>query len=713
MKTPDAVVALTGFGGLEAHQPGAAVARALRDGWQANISIEALGYDSVMTAAWMPGVADRLHLIPAIGASDDAVLEQILRIHEKTHLDALLPCLNNEVALISRLSERLARAGIHTLLPRPDRIDIIHKPHLPKFFFEHQLLAPSTRHLAEPNDILLHAEQFGFPLLMRGIYSGVKVVYTPEQARFEALRLDAGRGEGVLLQAMIYGDQFSVALVADRDGEASGMVIMRQLAANENGLMVCGTVVDDPEIDKTVRRILKKLDWRGPLELDLVRPQGCNELYLRDINAHFPCWIRLSHWANCNLPALLLSEILLCTKKTPQKAQPGPIILHGISETLVPLADVLSLHRRQSVAGPATNGRLRDNICSTGLRVAVTGISSFDVVNPGIGVARALRLAPEVSQVYGLCYGNFDSGSYDPDLFDAVCTLPAYNDAEAILERLRTLYLSHPFDVVIPCIDDEIPYFIQIKDELTQMGVRTLLPSLEAFERRSKPVLFGPKTRADWGAFEIPESHVVRSEAEVTRALEAVGLPAAIKGPICQCIAVNSAAEARAAWLRLRSYGNTEAIIQPLIAGPVFAVACVCDPQHRALSMLSVKKLARCERGSTWSALHIAQPELEASFGEMLCELEWVGPVEGEFIRDEIRDRFYLIEINPRFTGWIFYSAGLGSNHPGVAVRTAMGESTEAVSNNPNLVFMRSSSEILVRPTTLAALTIKGVIRHA
>lgn len=539
------------------------------------------------------------------------------------------------------------------------------------------------------------------------------MAYTPEQARFEALRLDAGRGEGVLLQSMIYGDQFSVALVADRDGEPSGMVIMRQLATNENEIMVCGTVVDDPEIDQYVRKILKNLDWRGPLELELIRPQGYSELYLRDINAHFPCWIRLSHWANCNLPALLLSEILLCAKKIPQRAQPGPIILHGISETLVPLADVLSLHRRQSVAGPATNGRLRDNICPTGLRVAVTGISSFDVVNPGIGVARALRLAPDVSRIYGLCYGNFDSGSYDTDLFDAVYTLPTYNNAAAILERLQSLYLNHPFDVVIPCIDDEIPYFIQIKEALARMGVRTLLPSLEAFERRSKPVLFGPRTRADWGAFEIPESHLVRSDEEVTRALMTVGLPAAIKGPICQCIAVNSAAEARAAWQRLRSYGNTEAIIQPLIAGPVFAVASVCDTEHRAHSMLSIKKLARCERGSTWSALHIAQPALEASFAKMLSELEWVGPVEGEFIRDEIRDRFYLIEINPRFTGWIFYSAGLGSNHPGVVMRLAMGESTEVIANNPHLVFMRSSSEILVSPTNLAALTIKGVIQHA
>ncbi len=718
MSSPDAVIALTGFGGLDAPHSGTSVARTLRKGWAGNITIEALGQHSVMTGAWMPGVADGLHLIPAVAEGDDAIFEQLMAVHRRGRLDALLPCLNEEISTISRLSERLRAEGIRTLLPRPDRIRAVQKKQLPNFFLDHQIPAPRTVHVQDPAGIPLHADSLGFPLLIRGVYSGVRIVYSLQQAQLEAQRMAEGSGRGVLLQQLIAGDQFNVALIADRNGGAAALVTMRKLAVNENGLAVCGTVVHDPQIHRMALTILKKLDWRGALELDFVRPVGSRDVYLRDINCHLPPWVMLSHWADCNLPVLLLQEMLKdrrgCNGSRTRHARPGPILLQGITEAVVPLGDLINLQRRRCVPGPARNGNGRINPDSgTGIRVAVTGTSSFDVVNPGIGVARALRLAPDVSAVYGLCYGNFDSGTYQPDLFDAVFNLPTWNDAGEILARLKSVHRTHPFDVIVPCIDDELPHFISIRDELAKLGVRTLLPSQSAFDQRSKLRLFDSSMKSDQGAFEIPESRIVSSEEQAAEAIEAVGLPAVVKGPISQCIVVNSAVEARTAWLKLHSWGFDKAIVQPLIEGPIFAVASVCDREHRALATLTVKKLARCDRGSTWSALHVRQPELEASFRELLQQIGWTGPVEGEFIRDEIRDRFYLIEINPRFTAWIFYSAALGSNHPALAVRAALGDPVSIADDSPDLVFMRSSSEIHVRPTVLAALTTKGFIKHA
>ncbi len=720
MNLTEAAIALTGFGGLDAPHAGTAVARTLRQGWSGPVRIVALGQQSVMTGAWMPGVADQLHLIPGAEADDETLFEALLAIQRRTRLDALVPCLNEDIAPLSRLSERLRAEGIRTLLPRPDRTLAVQKPQLQKFYFDHQIMAPRTVHVEDPATIALHIDALGCPLLVRGRYSGVRVAYSLQQAQLEAQRLAGRQGDGVLLQQWLAGDEFSVALVADAEGAPAALVTMRKLAVNDNGLTVCGSVVHDPQIHRMALTILKKLHWRGALELEFVRPRGSRDIYLRDLNSHLPAWVMLSHWADCNLPVILLKEMFKDRRvrngdKT-RHARPGAILLQGVSETVVPLRDLLDLQRRRTASGPLHNGKHRQSRqrqTATGIRVAVTGTSSFDVVNPGLGVARALRLAPEVSAVYGLCYGNFDSGSYQPELFDAVFSLPSYSNATLILERLQAIHNSHPFDVIVPCIDDELPQFIAIREALEAMGVHTLLPSQDAFDRRAKLRLFGPGMVSDWGAFEIPESRIIGSEQQAVAATETLGLPAVVKGPIAQCLVVNSSAEAQTAWYKLQSYGVEQAIVQPLIEGPIFAVASVCDRNHQALTSLTVKKLARCDRGSTWSALQVRQPQLEADFSRLLRQIKWVGPVEGEFIRDEIRDRFYLIEINPRFTGWIFYSAALGSNHPILAVKAALGDPLEIAGDSPDLVFMRSSSDIMVRPTSLAALTTKGFLHHA
>ena len=42
--------------------------------------------------------------------------------------------------------------------------------------------------------------------------------------------------------------------------------------------------------------------------------------------------------------------------------------------------------------------------------IAITGISSFDVVMPGLGVANSLQNQPQIEKLYGLGYGPYDSG---------------------------------------------------------------------------------------------------------------------------------------------------------------------------------------------------------------------------------------------------------------------------------------------------------------
>ena len=244
------------------------------------------------------------------------------------------------------------------------------------------------------------------------------------------------------------------------------------------------------------------------------------------------------------------------------------------------------------------------------------------------------------------------------------------------------------------------------------MGIQTLLPAQSDFERREKVNLFTRLDKTDWQSFVMPETLHCRSADEVEAAVTQLGFPAAIKGPMSFAFPAETAAEARAAWARLRQKGCDEALVQPFIRGDKFAVATVIDRTHAALDSFSIKKLRTCERGSTWSAIHLCLPELEQAFAAFLRSIDWVGPAEGEFIRDETTEAFYMIEVNPRFTAWIGFTADAGPNHPNLAARTALGQTAEIVESRRDLMFMRSCRDYSITPSAFAALATRGVLYH-
>lgn len=712
MKQPSRRVAISGFHGLDNPEPGTPVARALRQGWRGAIEIDALTYDPLTTGAWMPGVADALHIVPSLKDGDDAVFARIMEIHKRRRLDALIPCLDLEIPVYARLADRLAREGIGTLLPSAENAYAIGKTRLAKFCHDHDIAAPKTIHVASLGDLPLHAQQFGFPLFIKSTVVGAKRVGDITRAISEADKFNKRWDGGVILQEVLAGEEFVVSAVAGRNGRCRAIVAMRKLGLNEKGKGVVGAVIDDPEIIDHAKAILEKLDWRGPLEMEFIRSPATKRLYLIEVNCRFPSWIMLAHWARCNLPVVLLQEILQPRTTRLAPARPGTTFVRDIDETAVPLERIRQLRRFGSCDGPAPTPPRRRNGLDADIRVAVSGIGTLDVVNAGLGAARALRAAPDIASIYGLGYGRFDSGLYRPELFDRAFSLPASDDPGVLLDRLKVIHHGSPFDVIIPCLDGEIPRFIEIRDELQAIGIKTLLPSSEAFERRTKTKLFTGRLRADWGGFEIPRAVRVSGEEDVERAVAKLGFPVVVKGPISHAVRARDGDEARDAWRYLRERGEREGLVQQLIEGDNFAVAAVCGRDHRVLTSLSIKKLRRCDRGSTWSALRAPQPALEESLAAFLAHIGWVGPVEGEFIRERNSERFFLIEINPRFTAWIGLSAPLGLNHPYAAVCTALDRPFEIPAGSDDLVFMRSCEDVLVSARDFAAIAMKGELLH-
>jgi hypothetical protein len=89
----------------------------VREGWTGDLEICAWSYGSPANGAWLPGVVDRLQVLPALEAGEQQVLEAIVEGHERASIAALIPG-EADVPLVARLADRLADRGIRTLRRR-------------------------------------------------------------------------------------------------------------------------------------------------------------------------------------------------------------------------------------------------------------------------------------------------------------------------------------------------------------------------------------------------------------------------------------------------------------------------------------------------------------------------------------------------------------------------------------------------------------------
>ncbi len=658
---------------------------------------------------------DRLDVLPRLDSSEETIFSAIVAAHEKTAIDALIPG-EADVAPIARLAERLRERGIHTLLPLAHRVDALTRANLAKFLHDLRIPGPLTVSVSSVAEVAALAERIGYPLYVRGMDVGEHLVYNGQQAAHAAAQLYAPTQAGVTLQYQVAGERFSVGLVADSEGRCRALVTIKIVAVNGAGKTVTGTIVSLEHIERFALAFVKTAQWRGPLTLELVIPFGYSQPLVCDARCHLPNWCQATQWGGANLAVALLRETLGMRRKV-TRPRPGTMFVRGVAESAIALDDLIRLRRHGRLAAMAPINGVRHARFGTpkerGLVVAITGTSTFDMVNPGLGVARALRQAPEVERIVGLAYGTLESGSYQPALFDDVYRLPDSGSLEALSQRIEEIHASRRIDVLLPCLDGELPLFIRMRKRLDRIGIHTLLPDQGAFARRAKKELFSGKLHEDWGAFSIPQSRYARNGAETVRAVEAEGLPAIVKGPLFMCFQVNSLEQAKWAWQSLAWAGWGEVIVQRKICGSHYATSVVCDRKHKVLSSLTIKKLVTCHRGSTWNAVRVKEPRLEADFARFLEFIKWVGPAEGEFIRDEVTDRYYLIEVNPRFTGWISYTAALGCNQPRLALQVALGRTIEIPAIEHDVAFVRRTTEFPLRPSQLAALATKGHLCHA
>jgi carbamoyl-phosphate synthase large subunit len=341
-------------------------------------------------------------------------------------------------------------------------------------------------------------------------------------------------------------------------------------------------------------------------------------------------------------------------------------------------------------------------------RVAISGVHLGENAQPGPGVARSLREALGAGvHLVGLAYDVLDSSLHAGDLLDDAFLIP-YPSAgpTAYAARLRDVQAASGIDVLIPCLDVELPVVMRLAPELAARGVRTVLPSADAFGRRTKQAL---PTLARAIGVATPDTIAVTDHAGLAAAARALGYPLVVKGPFYEAEVAHGDGDAAAAFDRLATRWGLPLLAQRFVDGEEFDVVALGDGE-RAHGAVAMRKTIVTRLGKAWGAVTVHDDELLDVAARAVEELGWRGGLELELLRETRSRELFLIEINPRFPAWVYLATRAGANLPLGLLRLALDEPLPdyASGYRAGVFYVRHAAEAIGELADIEALMVEG-----
>ncbi len=346
------------------------------------------------------------------------------------------------------------------------------------------------------------------------------------------------------------------------------------------------------------------------------------------------------------------------------------------------------------------------------INIAVTGLAASEVTAPGVGVLRSLKAVPErEGRLIGLGYDPLEGGGFEPGLADDFYLLPFPSQGLSLfLDKLDYIRSRTPVDVLIPNLDAELPLLVNNLDALKAMGIKVFIPTSQSLKTRAKDRLLGFARDQE---IAVPRTFVVSDEVGLVSAAENLKFPFLVKGLYYDAYLVYTLDEARGKVKKIvRSWGFP-VIIQEFIQGREFDICALGDGRGGLVGAIPNTKLALSEKGKAWAGVTVSDPNLLEITRKIVGALNWRGPLEVEILKSDRDERYYLLEINPRFPAWVYLCQAAGQNLPWALTRLALGEEvTHFESYEVGIGFVRSARDLIVSQAEFAAVFSSGEIRR-
>ncbi len=302
-------VAVTGLNNIDSPGPGVPVIRALRESEFFDVRIVGLAYENLEPGVYMPGIADKIYMIPYPSDGVEALLERIEHINSREKIDVLIPNFDSELYTFMKSGKKLSEMGIRTFLPGLHQYEERHKANLPAFGKKYNLNVPDSVELLSIADIGSIPDKFDFPMVVKGKFYDAYIVSNKEQISYWFGKIAAKWGLPVVVQEFVRGTEVNVVALGDGSGNTIGAVPMRKQYITDKGKAWGGITLDDENMLDLTRRLISQTKWRGGMELELIKTPD-NQLYLIEINPRIPAWVYLAVGAGQNLPEALVKLAL-------------------------------------------------------------------------------------------------------------------------------------------------------------------------------------------------------------------------------------------------------------------------------------------------------------------------------------------------------------------------------------------------------------------
>lgn len=336
-------IVISGLHRGESPQPGGAVVQSIR-AHLPKARFIGISYDPLETGLYSEG-DDRLdaaYLFPFPGAGPQNLLSRLREIHQEDPIDLVIPTLDSEQENYFLIQNDLDEMGIKVILPERTSLAARQKVELAQLGLTAKVSVPRTYSANTKAQLAEKALLIGYPCYVKGPLYEARLVSNEWQLYQAFSSIFDVWGGPILVQEAVYGEEYNIAAVGDGKGGVVGSVAIRKLLRSKMGKGFGGITVSDPKVTEITNRLFKALKWRGPLEIELVKPLE-KPHYLFEINPRFPAWISFAAQIDVNLPAWIVADILdlqLPELKTPA---PGKMFLRHCVDIVADIAQIADL----------------------------------------------------------------------------------------------------------------------------------------------------------------------------------------------------------------------------------------------------------------------------------------------------------------------------------------------------------------------------------
>ena len=274
------------------------------------------------------------------------------------------------------------------------------------------------------------------------------------------------------------------------------------------------------------------------------------------------------------------------------------------------------------------------------------------------------------------------------------------------MSSFKAIHAAEHIDVILPCLDAELPGMVRLTPQFDEMGIQYFLPTPEQLRLRNKDRL--PEL-AKHAGIQCPEIKAVTNAGFFYQCQEqGWSYPLVVKGLFYGAHIVDSADRAAEAFREIAAQWGYPVLVQRMVEGEEYNLTAVGDGKGQMLGEVMMKKMAVTDKGKAWSGVSIFDQTLYDASAALIKAINWRGPLEVEVMRDK-NGHYQLIEINPRFPAWIYLSVGVDRNLPAILLQLILAEQMEELpAARPGVLFIRHAVETIVPQSEFEAVIMQG-----